>query len=109
MGAGIFVLTGHAAAANAGPAIVLSFVLGGLAGAFAGLCCAETASTVPISGSADTDAYATLGERTSHQIPHIPANEHPRRRGTACQWIVKTWKTCQGFPALPSTSCLIQH
>src|SRR5271169_2416002 len=52
IGAGIFVLTGHAAAANAGPAISLSFVLGALACAFAGLCYAEMASTVPIAGSA---------------------------------------------------------
>jgi APA family basic amino acid/polyamine antiporter len=62
IGAGIFVLTGHAAAANAGPAIVISFVLGGIACAFAGLCYAEMASTVPIAGSAYTYAYATLGE-----------------------------------------------
>src|SRR5579862_8273601 len=62
IGAGIFVLTGHAAAANAGPAIGLSFILGGIACAFAGLCYAEMASTVPIAGSAYTYAYATLGE-----------------------------------------------
>jgi APA family basic amino acid/polyamine antiporter len=62
IGAGIFVLTGHAAAANAGPAITLSFVLGAFACAFAGLCYAEMASTVPISGSAYTYAYATMGE-----------------------------------------------
>src|ERR1700675_1597679 len=62
IGAGIFVLTGHAAAANAGPAIPLSFVLGAFACAFAGLCYAEMASTVPIAGSAYTYAYATLGE-----------------------------------------------
>ena len=62
IGAGIFVLTGHAAAANAGPAVTLSFALGAVACGFAGLCYAEMASTVPISGSAYTYAYATLGE-----------------------------------------------
>jgi basic amino acid/polyamine antiporter, APA family len=62
IGAGIFVLTGHAAAANAGPAITVSFVLGAFACAFAGLCYAEMASTVPIAGSAYTYAYATMGE-----------------------------------------------
>src|SRR5678810_321035 len=62
IGAGIFVLTGHAAATNAGPAIALSFVFSGIAGAFADLCYAEMASTVPIAGSAYTYAYATLGE-----------------------------------------------
>jgi APA family basic amino acid/polyamine antiporter len=62
IGAGIFVLTGHAAAANAGPAVSLSFLLGAVACGFAGLCYAEMASTVPISGSAYTYAYATLGE-----------------------------------------------
>jgi basic amino acid/polyamine antiporter, APA family len=62
IGAGIFVLTGHAAAANAGPAIALSFVLGGVACVFAGLCYAEMASTVPIAGSAYAYAYATMGE-----------------------------------------------
>ncbi|MGA7807908.1 amino acid permease [Bradyrhizobium sp.] len=62
IGAGIFVLTGNAAAANAGPAVTLSFVMGAVACAFAGLCYAEMASTVPISGSAYTYAYATLGE-----------------------------------------------
>src|SRR3984893_4028217 len=62
IGAGIFVLTGHAAAAHAGPAISLSFVLAGIVCAFAGLCYAEMASTVPIAGSAYTYAYATMGE-----------------------------------------------
>jgi APA family basic amino acid/polyamine antiporter len=62
IGAGIFVLTGHAAAANAGPAVSLSFVLAGIVCAFAGLCYAEMAATVPVAGSAYTYAYATMGE-----------------------------------------------
>src|SRR5438105_7626639 len=62
IGAGIFVLTGAAAAQYAGPAIVLSYVLAGIACAFAGLCYAEFASLIPIAGSAYTYGYATLGE-----------------------------------------------
>ena len=62
IGAGIFVLTGQAAAQSAGPAIVLSFILSGIICAFAGLCYAEFASLIPIAGSAYTYGYATLGE-----------------------------------------------
>jgi len=62
IGAGIFVLTGQVASANAGPAIMLSFVVAGIACAFAGLCYAELSSTMPVSGSAYTYAYGTLGE-----------------------------------------------
>jgi APA family basic amino acid/polyamine antiporter len=62
IGAGIFVLTGQAAAQYAGPAIVFSFIFAGLACAFAGLCYAEFASMIPVSGSAYTYGYATLGE-----------------------------------------------
>src|SRR5687768_12541133 len=62
IGTGIFVLTGQAAAAHAGPAIVLSMVLAGLVSALAALCYSEFAASVPIAGSAYTYAYATLGE-----------------------------------------------
>jgi APA family basic amino acid/polyamine antiporter len=62
IGAGIFVLTGLAAARHAGPAVPLSFVAAGIACAFAGLCYAEMAAAVPVAGSAYTYAYATMGE-----------------------------------------------
>jgi APA family basic amino acid/polyamine antiporter len=62
IGAGIFVLTGTAAAQYAGPAIVLSFIVSGIGCLFAGLCYAEFASMIPIAGSAYTYGYATLGE-----------------------------------------------
>jgi len=62
IGTGIFVLTGTAAANNAGPAVCLSFIIAGIASAFAGLCYAEMASMIPVAGSAYTYAYATMGE-----------------------------------------------
>src|SRR3954465_826193 len=62
IGAGIFVVTGSAAAQFAGPAIVLSYILAGVGCVFAGLCYAEFASMIPIAGSAYTYGYATLGE-----------------------------------------------
>ncbi|MTH53477.1 amino acid permease [Bacillus mangrovi] len=62
IGTGIFVLTGVAAAEHAGPALVISFILAGIACAFAALCYAEFASSVPVSGSAYTYSYATFGE-----------------------------------------------
>jgi APA family basic amino acid/polyamine antiporter len=62
IGTGIFVLTGRAAAANAGPAVALSFIIAGIASGFAGLCYAEMASMIPIAGSAYTYSYATMGE-----------------------------------------------
>jgi APA family basic amino acid/polyamine antiporter len=62
IGAGIFVITGQAAAQYAGPGIVISFIISGFACLFAGLCYAEFASMIPIAGSAYTYAYSTLGE-----------------------------------------------
>ncbi len=62
IGTGIFVLTGVAAAQHAGPALALSFILAGVGCTFAGLCYAEFASMIPVSGSAYSYSYATLGE-----------------------------------------------
>jgi APA family basic amino acid/polyamine antiporter len=62
IGTGIFVLTGTAAANHAGPALVISFLIAGLGCAFAGLCYAEFAAMIPVSGSAYSYSYATLGE-----------------------------------------------
>lgn len=61
IGAGIFVLTGQAAAQYAGPGVAISFIVSALACAFAGLCYAEFAAMIPIAGSAYTYAYATMG------------------------------------------------
>ena len=62
IGTGIFVLTGVAAAQHAGPGLILSFVLAAVACGFAGLCYAELAAMIPVSGSAYSYSYATLGE-----------------------------------------------
>ena len=62
IGAGLFSLTGIAAAENAGPAVTLSFILAAVGCAFAGLCYAEFASMIPVAGSAYTYSYATMGE-----------------------------------------------
>jgi APA family basic amino acid/polyamine antiporter len=62
IGAGIFVITGHAAASYAGPGVVISFIVAGLGCLFAGLCYAEFASMIPVAGSAYTYTYATMGK-----------------------------------------------
>src|ERR1700683_4266434 len=62
IGAGLFSLTGIAAADNAGPAVVFSFIIAALACAFAGMCYSEFSTMIPIAGSAYTYAYATMGE-----------------------------------------------
>src|SRR5688572_22269289 len=62
IGAGIFVRTGSAAALHAGPAVLFAFIIAGIVCAFAGLCYAELSSTLPVSGSAYTYSYTTIGE-----------------------------------------------
>src|SRR5690606_14414331 len=62
IGAGLFSLTGIAAAENAGPAVMLSFIIAAVGCTFAGLCYAEFASMIPVAGSAYTYSYATMGE-----------------------------------------------
>ncbi|RUS19915.1 hypothetical protein BC937DRAFT_86709, partial [Endogone sp. FLAS-F59071] len=62
IGAGIFVLTGHAAGLNAGPAVVISFVVSGVVAALAALSYSELATMIPVAGSAYTYSYATMGE-----------------------------------------------
>src|SRR3712207_6742958 len=68
IGTGLFVLTGQAAAAYAGPGVALSYVVGGIDCALAALCYAEFASTVPVAGSAYTFSYATFGEFVAWMI-----------------------------------------
>jgi APA family basic amino acid/polyamine antiporter len=96
IGAGIFVLTGHAAAANAGPAVSLSFVLSGLVCAFAGLCYAEMASTVPVAGSAYTYTYATMGEFVAWVHRLEPGPRICLRRDNCRDWLVRL---CRKLPA----------
>jgi len=62
IGAGLFSVTGIAASENAGPAVILSFVVAAIGCAFAGMCYSELASMIPVAGSAYTYAYATMGE-----------------------------------------------
>src|SRR2546423_15698647 len=88
IGAGIFVLTGQAAALHAGPAVPISMALVGIACAFAGLCYAEMAAAVPVAGSAYTYPYATMGELTAWIIgwglvPQYAAGARARRVGRA--------------------------
>lgn len=87
IGTGIFVLTGVAAAEHAGPALVLSFIISGLACVFAALCYAEFASTVPVSGSAYTYSYATFGELIAWILGWDLILEY----GFACSAVASGW------------------
>lgn len=112
IGAGIFVITGQAAAQYAGPAIVISFVLAGIACAFAGLCYAEFASMIPIAGSAYTYSYATLGEVVAWIIGWDLILEYAFGAATvAVGWSGHLRAFLQdlgvGLPALPSSDFAI--
>ncbi len=87
IGAGIFVLTGNAAADYAGPGVMLSFVIAGLCCAFAGLCYAELASTIPVAGSAYSYAYVTMGEGTAWVMGWLLLLEY----GVAASTVAAGW------------------
>lgn len=87
IGAGLFSLTGIAAADNAGPAVVISFMIAALGCAFAGMCYSELASMIPVAGSAYTYAYATLGELAGWVIGWTLVLEYAVGAGTvAVSW-----------------------
>src|SRR6266404_5096671 len=87
IGAGIFVMTGRAAAQDAGPGIILSYCVAGLGCLFAALCYAEFASTTPVAGSAYTYAYATLGELLAWFIGWDLVLEY----AMACACVAASW------------------
>ncbi|HVY22499.1 MAG TPA: amino acid permease [Steroidobacteraceae bacterium] len=106
IGTGIFVLTGLAAAQHAGPAIVLSFIIAGIGCVFAGLCYAEFASMIPVSGSAYSYSYATLGELVAWFIGWDLVLEYLFAASTvAVGWSRYLGKLFQAFnwPYLPGT------
>jgi basic amino acid/polyamine antiporter, APA family len=87
VGAGIFSLTGEQTALYAGPAILISFIFAAIACAFAALCYAELASTLPVSGSAYTYAYATLGELAAWIMGWLLILEY----GVAASTVAVSW------------------
>jgi APA family basic amino acid/polyamine antiporter len=95
IGAGLFSLTGKVAADNAGPAVVFSYMISGLACAFAGLCYAEFASSVPVAGSAYSYSYATMGELMAWIIGWDLVMEYAIGAGTvAVSWSAYFVKFC---------------
>jgi basic amino acid/polyamine antiporter, APA family len=112
IGAGIFVITGQAAAQFAGPAILLSFVMAGIACALAGLCYSEFASMIPIAGSAYTYSYATLGELVAWIIGWDLILEYAFGAATvAVGWSGHLRAFCRdlgiNLPAMPTTHATV--
>ena len=112
IGAGIFVITGQAAAQFAGPAILISFVIAGIACALAGLCYSEFASMIPIAGSAYTYSYATLGELIAWIIGWDLILEYAFGAATvAVGWSGHLRAFCHdlgiGIPEMPTTDATI--
>jgi APA family basic amino acid/polyamine antiporter len=106
IGTGIFVLTGIAAANNAGPALALAFVFAGIACALAGLCYAEFASMIPVAGSAYSYSYATLGEFVAWFIGWNLILEYLFAASTvSVGWsgYVTSWLNQHGINFLPDT------
>ena len=100
IGAGLFSLTGKVAADNAGPAVVFSYMISGLACAFAGLCYAEFASSVPVAGSAYSYTYATMGELLAWIIGWDLVMEYAIGAGTvAVSWSAYFVKFCKQLDA----------
>lgn len=98
IGAGLFSITGGAAATNAGPAITISFIVAALGCAFAGLCYAEFASMIPVAGSAYTYSYATMGEFIAWIIGWDLVLEYAVGAATvSISWSRYLVKFCEGF------------
>jgi APA family basic amino acid/polyamine antiporter len=98
IGAGIFVRTAAAAGNHAGPAVIISYIIAGLGCAFAGLCYVEFASMIPVSGSAYTYSYATMGELIAWMIGWDLILEYALGAATvAIAWSEYLNKFCQAF------------
>lgn len=108
IGAGIFVVTGRAAAIDAGPAIVVSYIIAALGCAFAAMCYAEFAAMAPVAGSAYTYAYATLGELFAWIIGWDLILEYAMSCATvASAWAgyLNTFLAAAGLPTIPVEIC----
>jgi len=108
IGAGIFVVTGRAAALDAGPAIIISYMIAALGCAFAALCYAEFAAMAPVAGSAYTYAYATLGELFAWIIGWDLILEY----AMSCATVASAWAgylnellAAAGIPRIPPEIC----